>query len=223
MGHISLTVAERLVSKGFVTGITLDISNSDGPIFCESCVSVKTRWEAIPKVCEGKQATVFGGEVHSDMWSPAPVETLGGCHYFVSFADDYSWLTHIYLLHCKSDTFEAYKTFEAWTSTQLNANIKVLHYDHGSEYLSDAFIKYLIEQGTIHKLTVHDIPKQNGVAEVFNHIALEWVHVILHGSCLPKFLWGEGVHHVVWLKNHTSTAAMEAKTPIKVVTGKKPD
>jgi hypothetical protein len=42
MGHISLTVAERLVSKGFVTGITLDTSNSDGPIFCESCVSVKT-------------------------------------------------------------------------------------------------------------------------------------------------------------------------------------
>ena len=42
MGHISPTVAEHLVSKGFVTGVTLDTSNSDGPIFCESCVFVKT-------------------------------------------------------------------------------------------------------------------------------------------------------------------------------------
>ena len=87
----------------------------------------------------------------------------------------------------------------------------------------DAFKKHLAKQGTVHKLTVHDTPEQNGVAEVFNRIALEHVRAILHASGLPKFLWGEAVRHVVWLKNCTSTAAVAAKTPIEVVTGKKPD
>ena len=98
-----------------------------------------------------------------------------------------------------------------------------MHSDCGGEYLSDAFIKHLAKQGTVHKLTVHDTPEQNGVAEVFNHIALERVCAILHGSGLPKFLWGEAVRHMVWLKNCTSTAAVEAKTPIEVITRKKPD
>ena len=49
------------------------------------------------------------------------------------------------------------------------------------------------------------------------------MRAILHASGLPKFLWGEAVRHVVWLKNRTLTAAVAAKTPIEVVTGKKPD
>jgi hypothetical protein len=61
MGHISPAVAERLVSKGFVTGISLDTSGVDGPVFCESCVFAKSRRESIPKVREGERATKFGG------------------------------------------------------------------------------------------------------------------------------------------------------------------
>jgi transposase InsO family protein len=105
----------------------------------------------------------------------------------------------------------------------MHAKIKTLHSDHGGEYLSDAFKKHLAKQGTVHKLTVHDTSEQNGVAEVFNRIYLERVHAILHASGLPKFLWGEAVRHVVWLKNRTSTAVVAAKTPIEVVTGKKPN
>jgi gag-polypeptide of LTR copia-type/Zinc knuckle len=113
MGHISPAVAERLVSKGFVTGVSLDTSGTDGPVFCESCVFVKSHHESISKVHKGERATEFGGEIHSDVWGPAPVDSLGGRRYFVSFTDDYSRLTHVYLLHHKSDTFEAYKTFKA--------------------------------------------------------------------------------------------------------------
>jgi hypothetical protein len=75
----------------------------------------------------------------------------------------------------------------------------------------------------VQKLTVHDTPEQNGVAEVLNCIGLERTRAILHASGLPKFLWGEALRHVVWLKNRTSTVAVTSKTPIKVVTGKKPN
>jgi transposase InsO family protein len=222
MGHISPTVAKRLITHGFVTGVSLDTS-SDEPVFCEACTFAKSRRQAIPKVREGERATVFGGEIHSDVWGPAPVQTIGGRRYFVSFTDDYSRLTHIYLLRRKSETFGAYKTFEAWTNTQLNTKIKVLHSDRGGEYMSEEFTKYLAEHGTEQKLTVHDTPEENGVAEVLNRVVTERMRAILHASGLPKFLWGEAVRHVIWLKNRTSTVAVASKTPHEVVTGKKPN
>jgi hypothetical protein len=43
MGHISPAIAKRLVTHGFVTGVSLDTSSPDGPIFCEYCTYAKTR------------------------------------------------------------------------------------------------------------------------------------------------------------------------------------
>jgi len=194
MGHISPAVAKRLVTHGFVTGVTLNTS-SDEPVFCESCTFAKSRRQAIPKVRKGERATVFGGEVHSDVWGPAPVQTIGGRRYFVSFTDDYLRLTHVYPLRRKSETFSAYKTFEAWANTQLNAKVKVLHSDHGGEYTSNAFTKHLADHGTEQKLTVHDTPEENGVAEVLNRVVVERMRAILHARGLPKFLWGEALRH----------------------------
>ena len=86
-----------------------------------------------------------------------------------------------------------------------------------------AFTKHLIEKGTEQKLTVHDTPEQNGVAEVLNRIGLERTRAILHASGLPKYMWGEALRHVIWLKNRTSTVAVASKTPFEAVTGKKPN
>src|SRR6202050_5823672 len=183
MGHVSPAVAKHLVTQGFVTGVSLNTS-SDEPTFCKSCVYVKSHCQTIPKVQEGERATTFGAGIHSDIWGPSPVETIGGRCYFISFTDDYSCLTHIYLLHCTSEAFEAYKTFEAWADTQHDAKIKCLHSDHGSKYLLKAFTKHLAEKGMAQKLTVHNTPEQNGVAEVLNQISLECMRAILHASGL---------------------------------------
>ena len=39
----------------------------------------------------------------------------------------------------------------------------------------------------------------------------------------PKFLWTESVHHVVWLKNRTSTHALNGKMLYELVHGVIPD
>jgi hypothetical protein len=76
-----------------------------------------------------------------------------------------------------------------------------LHSDHGGEYLSGPFVNHLSAAGTKQKLTVHDTPEENSVSERLNEVILQRVHAILHASGLPKFLWGEAVRHVIWLKN----------------------
>ena len=93
----------------FVTGVSLDTS-SDKPTFCESCIYVNSHHQAIPEVCEGEHATTFGAEIYSNIRRSSPVKTIGGHHYFISFMNDHLCLTHIYLLCCKSEAFEAYKT-----------------------------------------------------------------------------------------------------------------
>jgi transposase InsO family protein len=113
--------------------------------------------------------------------------------------------------------------FEAWAQTQHGAKIKALHMDHGGEYLSNAFSTHLSVNGTIRRLMVHNMPEQNGVSERLNRTLLEHTCAMLHASALPKSLWGEPVNHRVWLKNCTSTKALDSKTPHEALTGSKPN
>ena len=144
-----------------------------------------------------------------DVWGPVPIETLGGRQYYVTFTDDHSRLTYLCTLHQKSETFAAYQQFEVWLDHQLAAKVRMLHLDQGGEYTGNEFILYLKQQGTVQRLTVHDTPQHNGVAERLNWTILEHVRALLHASGLPKFLWGEAARHVIWLKNRTPTKVLD--------------
>lgn len=71
--------------------------------------------------------------------------------------------------------------------------------------------------------SVHDTPEHNGVAERLNRTLVERVRAMLHASGLPKSLWGEAMMHAVWLKNRSSTRALDGKTPYEMLYNKKPD
>jgi len=98
VGHISPGVAHHLIKKGFVTGVRLEPKPSGDPMFCESCVYAKATRKSVLKACDGEHATKFGEEVHSDLWGPAPVESKGGKRYYITYTDDCTRLTHLYLL-----------------------------------------------------------------------------------------------------------------------------
>ena len=101
--------------------------------------------------------------------------------------------------------------------------MKRLHSDRGGEYLSDDFTCHLKSKGTEQKLTTHNTPEHNGVAERLNRTLVEHVDTILHDSGLPKNLWGEALLHVVWVKNRSATRALDEKTPYEMLYGKKPN
>jgi hypothetical protein len=82
------------------------------------------------------QADSFGAEIHSDIWGPSPVQSIGGRNYYVTFTDDYLHYMCVELLHTKDEAFAAYKAFVAWASTQHGANIKCFRSDHGGEFTS---------------------------------------------------------------------------------------
>jgi len=221
MGHISPQVARSMVTRGMVEGIKLDESSEIRS--CDSCEYAKAHRKPIAKVREAKRADEVGEEVHSDVWGPSPVQTINGREYYVTFTDDHSRFTHLYLLRNKDQTFEAYRMYESLGRTQRGTRIKKLHSDRGGEYLSGPFDEHLAKAGTLRNLTVHDTPEHNGVSERLNRTLLEKVRAMLHSSGLPKFLWGEAVKHAVYLKNRTPTVALDERTPFEVFFGKKPN
>ncbi|PPQ83525.1 hypothetical protein CVT26_004100 [Gymnopilus dilepis] len=203
MGHISPFIARKLVDNGFVTGVRLESMPSGEPFFCKSCVYAKATRKSIPKQREGERAKEFGGEVHSNVWGPSPVESKGGKRYYITFTDDCTRLTHIYLLAQKSEAFQSYKDYEAWVDTQLGAKVKVLHSDRGGEYMGKELTLYLNSKGTAQKLNVHDTSQHLGVAER-----------------LPV---GRGSPPCGVVDEQDSTKALDGMTLYEAAFGKKPD
>ena len=222
MGHIAPASARKLVTDGLVTGIALDSSSREE--HCEACIYARATRQPVPKLRVSTQAKAFGDEIHTDVSGPAEVATRAGRRYFVTYTDDATRYTTTYLLAAKSDVFSTYQRFEAWARTQNHCSaIKVLRSDRGGEYLSNEFDKHLAAAGTARRLTVHDTPELNGIAERLNRTLGEKVRALLHMAALPPNMWGEALRHSTWLKNRTSTRALGGMTPWQALYGTPPD
>jgi len=222
LGHMAPDTIAKMIRDGTITGIKLDPSDASMDS-CDSCEYAKATRKPIGKVRDPPRRENFGDEVHTDLWGPSPVETTKHKEYFVSFTDDHTRFTHLYLLRSKDETFDAYKKFEAWVNTQFDTKVKRLRSDRGGEFTSEEFTRHLASKGTERKLTVHDTPEHNGVAERLNRTIVERTRALLHASGLPKFLWGEAISHATWLKNRTVTRALNNKTPYEMLFKKKPN
>lgn len=81
--------------------------------------------------------------VHSDLCELNGILTRGGKRYFITFIDDCSRYTYVYLLKHKDEAFSAFKSYKAEVENQLDKKIKVLRSDKGAEYFSNEFSIFL--------------------------------------------------------------------------------
>jgi hypothetical protein len=223
LGHISPGVVRKLVREGMAIGISVDLNTPDED--CQSCIEGKQKAATIPKGRLTPRSDAPWDLVWSDVWGPPDVEAKGGYKYYVSFTDDFTRYTRIYLMRAKSEVFEHYCSFAAWVRTHFKVEIKVLHSDRGGEYRSDEFSRYLKKHGTKQSLTAHDTLALNGVAERLNQTLVDHARAMLRASGLPKNMWGYAVYYAVWMKNRLPTRALEkrGKTPFEMLHGTKPD
>src|SRR6266481_9328130 len=166
----------------------------------------------------------YSDKVVSNLWGPAKVMSLGGNKYANMYLDAHTREERAYYLPSKSNTFAAYKKYEAWVRVLCGTPIKIFGCDCGGEFMSREFMEHLENSGMVRHLTVHDSPASNGVVERANRTLIEGTCALLHTSGLPQYLWAEAHHHFIWLRNCSPTRALpEHKTPLEIATGKKPD
>ena len=85
--------------------------------------------------------------VHSDVWGPAQTATFVGCRYYVTFIDDFSRYTWIFLMRQKSKVFTHFQKFKNEVLKTTGRLVRCLRSDGGKEYFSDAFTTYLRQEG----------------------------------------------------------------------------
>jgi hypothetical protein len=161
--------------------------------------------------------------IHSDVCGPMPSASISGYVYYVSFIDDYSHKTWVYLLKSKDEVFSKFKEFKALIENVSERKIKILRSDNGGEYTSKEFVNFCRDVGRKRELTTPYNPQQNGVAERKNRTIMEAVKTMFHEQDLPMCLWAKATMTAVYVQNRLSHSALGLKTPEEMFTGKKPE
>ena len=77
---------------------------------CESCQLGKHVSSSFPSRVN-KQAESHFSLIHSDVWGPSHVKSTLGYQYFVTFVDDFSRYTWLFLMKNRSDLISIFQTF----------------------------------------------------------------------------------------------------------------
>ena len=151
LGHPSLSLLKKLYPKFF----------SLSSLNCELCQYAKFHHVHLsPRVNE--RASAPFELVHSDVWDPCPIMSPIGFKYFVTFVDDFSHITWLYLMKNRSDPFSHFSAFRSEIQTQFHVPIQTLRSDNSKEYLSEPFQSFILQRGILYQNSCVDTPFKNG-------------------------------------------------------------
>jgi transposase InsO family protein len=128
-----------------------------------------------------------------------PSTSISGYVYYVSFIDDYSRKTCVYLLKSKYGVFSKFKEFKALVEILSERKIKLLRLDNGGEDTSEEFANFCKDAEIKRELTTPYNPQQNSVAERKNRTIMEAVKTMIHDQDLPMHLWVEAAKTTVYV------------------------
>ncbi|RVW97656.1 Retrovirus-related Pol polyprotein from transposon TNT 1-94 [Vitis vinifera] len=81
-----------------------------------------------------------------------------GSRWFVTFVDDHTRVTWVFLMKKKSEVREIFENFNNMVQTQFQAKIQVLRTDNAREYYHNILGSYLLENGIVHQSSCIDTP-----------------------------------------------------------------
>ena len=215
LGHMSEKGMNILHSRNLLPGLKdVDLD------FCENCIYGKQKRVRFLRVGKEKKRKKLE-LVHTDVWGPAQVSSLGGSRYYVTFIDDATRKTWIYCIKNKSDVFDTFKKWKALVEIETGRKLKCLRSDNGGEYCSKEFDRYCSEHGIHREKTVPRTPQENGVSERMNRTIMECARCMRLHAGLPLQFWVDAVDTVVYLINRGPSSSLDGGVPEEAWIGKK--
>ena len=202
LGHPSLSKFQKMVPR-FSTLSSLA---------CESCQLGKHTRVSFPQRLNNRATSPFD-LVHTDVWGPCRTASTLGFQYFVTFIDDYSRCTWLFLMKTRAELFSIFQKFYAEILTQFNISIRVLRSDNAREYFSAPFTLFMSQHGILHQSSCAHTPQQNGVAERKNRHLIETARTLLLHSHVPFRFWGDAVLTACYLINRMPSSVLHAQIP----------
>ncbi|CAL9024197.1 unnamed protein product [Prunus brigantina] len=213
LGHPSFSYMKHLIPDLF-SGF------KDSDFTCDTCILAKSH--RVPYPLSTNKCTTPFTLIHSDVWGPSPITAPSGVRWFVTFIDDCTRMTWLYLLKNKNEVFSRFQSFHNQMKTQFNAQIQILRSDNGGEFVNHDFQTYFQQHGIIHETTCPQTPQQNGVAERKNRHLLETARALLIGAHVPRHHWDDAIVTAVHLINRMPSGVLTFKTPLQVLAQHKP-
>jgi hypothetical protein len=124
LGHPAFPIVARVLRNHKLPFVSDNASES----VCDSCQRAKSH--QLPYFISNKIATAPLELIHSDVWGSAPT-SVGRYSYYVSFIDDHTKYTWIYLLRQKSDVFAVFKDFQPLVERNFDKKILPMQTDWG--------------------------------------------------------------------------------------------
>ncbi|KAL8104982.1 hypothetical protein AgCh_028950 [Apium graveolens] len=207
LGHMSEKGMKLLTSKGKIP----ELKNVEVGL-CEPCVLGKQKRVTFAKSGRTPKAKKLE-LVHTDVYGPTIVASLGGSRYYVTFIDDSTRKAWVYFLKNKSDVFATFKKWKTEVENQTGLKVKSLMSDNGGEYSSDEFKSYCAEFGIRMIKTIPETPQQNGIAERMNRTLNERAKSMRLHAGLPKMFWADAVSTAAYLINRGPSSPLGFKIP----------
>ncbi|GKF92050.1 retrovirus-related pol polyprotein from transposon TNT 1-94 [Tanacetum coccineum] len=105
----------------------------------------------------------------------------------------------------------------------MNATVRYLRTDKGTEFLNQTLRSYTEEVGITHNTSTARTPQQNGVVKRRNCTLVNATRTMLIFSKSLLFLWPEAVATACYTQNRSLIHTRYNKTPYELLRGSKPE
>ena len=120
---------------------------------CESCQLGKHTRVSFPQRLNNRAKSPFE-LVHTDVWGPCWTASTLGFQYFVTFIDDYSRCTWLFLMKNRAELYSIFQKFYAEILTQFNISICVLRSDNAENIFLHPLVHLCPNMGSFISLLV---------------------------------------------------------------------
>jgi hypothetical protein len=214
LGHPSIPIVERVIRNNNLPFVSDESSSS----VCDSCLKAKSHQLPYPISTSVSQAPL--DLIFSDVWGPAPT-SVGRYTYYVSFIDDYSKYTWIYLIKKKSDVFQVFHDFQSLVERKFNRKIISVQSDWGGEY--EKLNSFFQRVGISHHVSCPHAHQQNGSAERKHRHIVEVGLALLANAAMPLKFWDEAFLTATYLINLLPSKVINYDTPFQRLFKETPD
>jgi len=168
------------------------------------------------------KATQILETIHSDVIGPIQ-KSATGKRYILTFIDEYSRKSWIFLLESKSIIPRTIINFFIYLNNQFNYKIKNFHSDQGTEYNNKKVLNFCKENGIVKTFSPPYNPQNNGKAERFNYTIVNCAKTLLQWSKMDNKFWDYAIKYSNLLYNLTPHKGLNNKIPNEIFYKKKVD
>lgn len=186
LGHLNEQYMQQLKTMSD----NLKISKADN-FQCETCIMAKH--EKKPFKGHITRATKPLQIIHTDVCGPITPKTWDNKRYILTFLDNFTHFTVVYLLETKAQVYNFFQSYEAMVTSKFSHKIMKLRCDNGGEYSSNLIKNFCEQKGILLEYTAAYSPQMNGHAERLNRSLIEKARAMIIDSSVPKYFWGEAV------------------------------